>query len=141
MGLFGGLFGTLGGVARIAGPILTLNPLTAPLGLELSTAGSMAGMLDPGAGTGPFGGPFLPGTFQNSSMDAGMQAYMASQTALFDEQLGFQNAMNWRSTMFDQLMDERSETMREQNTIRNIELEQRKADNQVTKKFIASITE
>lgn len=136
-----GLFGALGGLARIAGPLLMFNPATAPLGLELSMGGSAAGMLDPSSGGSPFGGSFLPGNFENGAMDAGMQGYMASQTALFDQQLGFQNAMDWRSTMFDQVMDQRSETMREQNTVRNIELEQRKADNQITKKFIASITE
>ena len=138
MGLFGGLFNALGGVARVAGPVLSLNPLTAPLGLELTTAGSVAGMLGSGAGAG---GTFLPGALQNGMLDAGMQGYMASQGALFEQQLSFQNAMDWRSSIFDQVMDERSESMREQNTIRDIEMEQRKADNQITKKFIASITE
>lgn len=138
MGLFGGLFDALGGVARIAGPILSLNPMTAPLGLELTTAGTAAGMLDPGAGSGS---SFLPGALQNGLLNAGMQGYMASQSALFEQQLGFQNAMDWRSSIFDQVMQERSESMREQNVIRDIGLEQRKADNQITKKFIASITE
>ncbi|MDE2572301.1 MAG: hypothetical protein KGM44_07235 [bacterium] len=140
MSLFGGLFNALGGVARIAGPIMTLNPITAPLGLELSTAGSVAGMLGHGS-TIPPGSPFFPGDIQNGMLDVGMQTFMASQGALFQQQLNFQNAMSWRSSMFDQVMDERSESMREQNTIRDIELEQRKADNQATKKFIQSITE
>ncbi|TAM58944.1 hypothetical protein EPN52_09930 [bacterium] len=138
MGLFGGLFDALGGVARIAGPVLSLNPITAPLGLELTTAGSVAGML--GRGAGPTGG-FWPGGMQNGMMDLGMQGYMASQSALFEQQLSFQNAMDWRASIFDQMMNERSETMREQNTIRDIDMEQRKADNQITKKFIMSITE
>ncbi|TAM77808.1 hypothetical protein EPN44_02115 [bacterium] len=111
--------------------------MTAPLGLELTTAGTAAGMLGPGAS----GGTFLPGALENGLMNAGMQGYMASQSALFEQQLGFQNAMDWRSSIFDQVMEERSESMREQNVIRDIGLEQRKADNQITKKFIASITE
>ncbi|HVA38205.1 MAG TPA: hypothetical protein VNJ51_11410 [Candidatus Dormibacteraeota bacterium] len=138
MGLFGDIFGALGGVARIAGPILTLNPATAPLGLELSTAGSVAGFADQQSLPIP---PFFPGNLQNAGMDAGMQGFLASQGALFEQQLGFQNALSWRSSMFDEMMNARSESMREQNVIRDVQLEQRRADNQATKKFIQSISE
>jgi hypothetical protein len=37
------------------------------------------------------------------------------------------------------MMDEKSEMMRESNTLRDVALEQKKADTAVTKKFIESI--
>ncbi len=43
--------------------------------------------------------------------------------------------------VFDQMMDERSENMREIDTLRNVDMTQRKADDSITKKFIQSITE
>ena len=43
--------------------------------------------------------------------------------------------------MFDEAQDERAENMREVNTLRDIDMQQRKADNDITKKFIQSITE
>ena len=46
-----------------------------------------------------------------------------------------------QSEVFDQMMDERSENMREVDTLRNVDMAQRKMDDQITKKFIQSITE
>jgi len=42
---------------------------------------------------------------------------------------------------FDEMMDQKTEQMRETNALRDVQMEQRKADNQVTKKFIQSINE
>ena len=39
------------------------------------------------------------------------------------------------------MLDEKSEKMREMNELRDLDMEQRKADNAITKKFVASITE
>jgi hypothetical protein len=39
------------------------------------------------------------------------------------------------------MMDERSENMREVDTLRNVDMQQRKMDDSITKKFIQSITE
>jgi hypothetical protein len=49
--------------------------------------------------------------------------------------------MQTQSQAFDEMMDEKSESMREVNTLRDVQMTQRKADNQITKKFIESITE
>ena len=46
-----------------------------------------------------------------------------------------------QSEAFDQMMDERSENMREVDTLRNVDMAQRKMDDSITKKFIQSITE
>jgi len=39
------------------------------------------------------------------------------------------------------MMDEKSEKLRKMNELRDLDMEQRKADNQITKKFIASVNE
>ena len=65
----------------------------------------------------------------------------AFQTGLYLEQVRHQQAMALQSNAFDEMMDERSENMRQINTLRDVEMAQRKADNQITKKFIESINE
>ena len=63
------------------------------------------------------------------------------QLGLYAEQVQHQEQMAIQSTMFDNMMDERSENMREVNTLRDVSMQERKADNNITKKFIQSITE
>lgn len=65
----------------------------------------------------------------------------ADNAALMAENLRHQSAMQWQSTWFNEMMDEKSEKMREMNELRDLDMEQRKADNQITKKFVSSITE
>ena len=65
----------------------------------------------------------------------------ADTTALYAENLRHQSTMQWESTWFNEMMDEKSEKMREMNSLRDLDMEQRKADNQITKKFISSVTE
>lgn len=52
-----------------------------------------------------------------------------------------QEQLQMQSEVFDQMMDERSENMREVDTLRNVDMAQRKMDDSITKKFIQSITE
>lgn len=63
------------------------------------------------------------------------------QLGMYAQQIQNQEQMQVQSTMFDQAMDERAENMREVNTLRDIDMQQRKADDDITKKFIQSITE
>jgi hypothetical protein len=63
------------------------------------------------------------------------------QMGLYAEQMQHQEQMSVQSTMFDEAMDERSENMRQINTLRDVEMTQRKEDNSITKKFIQSISE
>jgi len=65
----------------------------------------------------------------------------ADNVALMNENVRHQSAMQWEATWFNEMMDEKSEKMREMNELRDLDMEQRKADNQITKKFITSITE
>ncbi|MBV8246619.1 MAG: hypothetical protein JOZ38_11900 [Candidatus Eremiobacteraeota bacterium] len=121
------------------------------MGFNLGTAlgGALTGLFTTGnpivAGVegvaGAFGGASGVGTAGNGIVGALNAASEADNIALMAENLRHQSAMEWQATWFDEMMDEKSETMRESNTLRDVDMEERKADNQITKKFIASITE
>ncbi len=63
------------------------------------------------------------------------------QTALLGQEMMSQEQLDAQSTAFDEMMDQQSENMREINTLRDVQMAQRKADDGVTKKFIESIGE
>ncbi len=76
----------------------------------------------------------------NGAMSAMNQQDEQFQLGMYAQQMQHQEQMQVQSTMFDEAQDERSENMREINTLRDIEMQSRKADNDITKKFIQSIT-
>ena len=63
------------------------------------------------------------------------------QLGMYASEVQNQEQMQMQSEIFDQMMNERSENMREVDTLRNVDMAQRKADDSITKKFIQSITE
>ena len=63
------------------------------------------------------------------------------QLGMYASEVQNQEQMQMQSEVFDQMMNERSENMREIDTLRNVDMAQRKADDSITKKFIQSITE
>lgn len=63
------------------------------------------------------------------------------QLGMYAQQIQHQEQMQVQSQAFDEMMDEKSEQMREVNTLRDVQMAQRKADDSITKKFIESITE
>lgn len=65
----------------------------------------------------------------------------AFQVAMYAEQMHHQEQVQAQSQAFDEMMDEKSEAMREMNTRRDVQMAQRKADDMITKKFIESITQ
>jgi hypothetical protein len=77
----------------------------------------------------------------NTAMAALNQQDEQFQMGMYAEQVQNQEQMQVQSTVFDQMMDERAENMREVNTLRDIDMQARKADDDITKKFIQSITE
>lgn len=105
------------------------NPLVAAgMGLAGATSGgSSAGNLAGSLGNGALG-----------ALDAQDEAF---QIAMYGEQVRHQEQMQVQSQAFDEMIDEKSESMREINTLRDVQMAQRKADNAITKKFIESITE
>jgi hypothetical protein len=122
--LIGGLLNAGLGLVESGG-----NPLAA-IGMGLTgatTGGTTAGNVAGAAGNAGLG-----------ALDAQDEAF---QLAMYGEQIRHQEQMQTQSQAFDEMMDEKSEQMREVNTLRDVQMTQRKADNQITKKFIESITE
>jgi hypothetical protein len=83
----------------------------------------------------------LAGAAGNGAMGLLNAQSEAFQVSMYGEQLQHQEQMQLVSQSFDEMMDQKSENMREQNTLRDVQMAQRKADNAITKKFIESITE
>jgi hypothetical protein len=75
----------------------------------------------------------------NSALSAGENAYLAANEQLQLQQLAFQYSEQQQADSFDNVTSEKSEIMRESNELRNVAMEQRKADNEITKEFIKSI--
>jgi len=97
-------------------------------------AGGIGGALGGGNGIAGFAG--AAGNAGMAGLDAQQETF---QTAMYAEQIRHQEQMQLRSEAFDEMVDERSETMRQVNTLRDVEMTQRKADNEITKKFIQTI--
>jgi hypothetical protein len=81
------------------------------------------------------------GNAENAAMNALNSQDQAFQLGMYASEVQNQEHLQMQSEVFDQMMDERSENMREVDTLRNVDMAQRKMDDQITKKFIQSITE
>ena len=81
------------------------------------------------------------GNAENAAMNALNSQDQAFQLGMYASEVQNQEQLQMQSEVFDQMMDERSENMREVDTLRNVDMAQRKMDDQITKKFIRSITE
>lgn len=94
-----------------------------------------------GTGTGGITAGNTVGALGNGGLGALDASDEAFQLAMYGEQIRHQESMQVQSEAFDEMMDEKSEQMREVNTLRDVQMAQRKADDGITKKFIESITE
>ncbi len=101
-----------------------------------------------GLGSGLLGsavGGALGGGIAGNAGNAAMSALNAQdetfQLGMYASEVQNQEKLQMQSEVFDQMMDERSENMREVDTLRNVDMAQRKMDDSITKKFIQSITE
>ncbi len=122
------LGGLLAGAAT--GFLTTGNPIGAAVG-------GIAGALSPdGSPSGT--GNALSGA-GNSVLQTGENAYLIANEQLQLQQLAFQYSEQQQADSFDNVTSEKSEIMRESNELRNVAMEQRKADNEITKEFIKSI--
>jgi hypothetical protein len=101
--------------------------------------GAGAGLLGNSIG-GIFGGG-ATGAAENGAMNALNSQDESFQLGMYASEIQNQEQLQMQSEVFDQMMDERSENMREVDTLRNVDMAQRKADDSITKKFIQSITE
>lgn len=120
--------------------------LNAGLGL-LESGGNPLAAIGMGLAGATTGGRATAGNVTGAAGNAGLGALNAQdeafQLAMYGEQIRHQEQMQMQmqSQAFDEMMAQKSESMREVNTLRDVQMAQRKADNQITKKFIESITE
>lgn len=114
----------------VQGFLMTGNPIGAGVG---AVAGAIGGPSATGGTSSALSGA------GNSILGAGQNAYLAENEQLQLQQLAFQFAEQQQSDSFDNVTSEKSEIMRESNELRNVAMEQRKADNEITKEFIKSI--
>src|SRR5580704_17060898 len=81
------------------------------------------------------------GNVENGAMNALNSQDETFQLGMYASEVQNQEQLQMQSEVFDQMMDERSENMREVDTLRNVDMAQRNMDDSITKKFIQSITE
>jgi hypothetical protein len=94
-----------------------------------------------GSAIGGSVGSALGGNAENAAMNALNAQDEQFQLGMYGSEIQNQEQLQMQSEVFDQMMDERSENMREVDTLRNVDRAQRKMDDSITKKFIQSITE
>jgi hypothetical protein len=94
-----------------------------------------------GSAVGGIFGSGTSGSVENGAMNALNSQDESFQLGMYASELQNQEQLQMQSEAFDQMMDERSENMREVDTLRNVDMQQRKNDDSITKKFIQSIGE
>jgi hypothetical protein len=109
------------------GFLMSGNPIGAGVGAVVGAVGGSAGTGNVLSGLG------------NVALSADQQSFLAANEALQGQQLAFQLSEQQQADSFDNVTSEKSEIMRESNELRNVAMEQRKADNEITKEFIKSI--
>ena len=108
----------------------------------LLSGGNPIGALAGGIG-GAFGGSGNPitgaGNFGNMGMDVTQTGVLTGIQGMNDQNAMFELAMQAQAQQFNQMTEEKSELLREQNELRTVAMTQRKADDEVTKEFIKMI--
>ncbi len=101
-----------------------------------AAAGGLGGLIM--GGNGPSGvGNIRGGTDWTIPAGQGMdQAYEAADLGLQAEELRHQYQMQVQSQQFNDVEDEKSEQMREMNTLRTVAMKQREADDKIVQEFI-----
>jgi len=123
------IFSVLGNAAAGAGiGLITGGPAGAVAGGMTSGIGAMTG-------AGPSGlGNIAPGKDLTLPIAQGMnQAYEGLNLGLQAEQLRHQFVMQEQSQQFNEVQDEKSEQMREMNTLRTVAMKQRESDDKIVK--------
>ena len=81
----------------------------------------------------------LAGNLGNTAQGGWQSQILSQQDMMNYQNAEYSLALNQQASQFNNMMDEKSEMMRESNALRDVALEQNKADTQVMKKFIESI--
>jgi hypothetical protein len=77
----------------------------------------------------------------NGVLTGALGANNAFNTGLQIQSMMAQDQLDLQSTIFDEAMNQQAENMREINTLNDVAMQQRKADDSIEKKFIESITQ
>jgi hypothetical protein len=123
----------LGGAIQggLTGLVTGGNPVSAIAG---AVAGGFSGGGPSGAGNiQPNQDPTL-GLLQTAD-----KGYELAQLGLNLENMRHNLELQWQSTMFNEVQDEKAEQMREMNVLRDVAMKQREADIAVLKEFIRTI--
>ncbi|HET9029642.1 MAG TPA: hypothetical protein VFN49_05645 [Candidatus Aquilonibacter sp.] len=81
------------------------------------------------------------GAVSNGVLGGAIGANNAFNTGLQIQSMIAQDQLDLQSSVFDEAMAQQSENMREINTLNDVAMQQRKADDGIVKKFIESITQ
>jgi hypothetical protein len=107
------------------------NPIS---GIAGAVQGGLAGHGPSGAGNiQPNADPTL------ATMQDADKAYEWAQLGLNVENMRHNLDLQWQSTMFNEVEDEKGEQLREMNTLRDVAMKQREADVSILKEFIRTI--
>lgn len=79
------------------------------------------------------------GNTANGAQGIANSGMLAGYTAMGLQNQAFELSLDEQAQQFNQMTEEKSELMREQNTLREVAMTQRKADDSVTKEFIKMI--
>ncbi len=126
----GNFLGTIfGGLEGAATGLLEGGPAGA-------AAGGLSGLLS--GGGGPSGvGNIASGTDPTIALGQSMdKAYEYANLGLQAEELRHQYTMQVQSQQFNDVEDEKTEQMREMNTLRTVAMKQREADDKIVQEFI-----
>ena len=116
--------------------------------IENGLAGAVGGLLTGGpAGaaiggiSGALTGSGVTGTVAaaNASGQMTTSQYTAAEQALQNQQLASGYQLDYSAAMFDEATAERAETQRETNQLRNVALEETKANNKITDEYVKMI--
>jgi uncharacterized membrane protein YebE (DUF533 family) len=110
---------------------LTGGPIGAIAG---GVAGGVSGSPSPTSGL-----TSLTGTIGNAAAGGWQSSILAQQDYQNYQNAEYSLQLNQQASQFNNMMDEKSEMMRESNTLRDVAMQQKKADTEITKKFIESI--
>ncbi len=111
----------------------------------LTSGNPVAGVAGAVQGGLSSGGPSGAGNIQANqdptlaAMQDADKAYEWAQLGLNVENMRHNLDLQWQSTMFNEVEDEKTEQMREMNVLRDVAMKQREADIGVLKEFIRSI--
>lgn len=104
-------------------------------GAEAGGAGALMGGVSRLLG----GASSLAGNASNAELQVAMAGSEQDQVNNQINQMNFDNNMQRQGTWFNQMLEQKSQSMQQVNELRDVAMQQRKADDSITKEYIQSI--